>query len=73
MSENVSPMSSAAEAKDWKRYYKLKDVRFAVSKAVGVWAADSCPSCNSRGGCCNHYNHHLGDCCLHCGNDERKL
>lgn len=23
--------------------------------------------------CCRRHHHHVGDCCTHCGNDERKL
>lgn len=37
----------------------------------------SCGSCGQLvvqwATCCKSVGHHVGDCCTHCGNDERKL
>lgn len=51
---------------------------FQERKQNGSWPADQCPECQRRGygrigsaAYCVSYAHHVGDCCLHCGNEER--
>lgn len=34
------------------------------------WPRDTCNKCNRRQACCCDYNHHVGDVCVHCGNNE---
>lgn len=53
------------------RIYGAKDTEFAANKARGVWPCETCDKCKRLGGCCLSYGHHVGDCCTHCGNDER--
>ena len=55
-----------------------EDTLFHWREKTGQWPAFQCPKCQRRGferigsaACCKSYNHHLGECCLHCGNDER--
>lgn len=57
-----------------RKRFKEKDREFAELKSSGDWASKAChqPACKA-GGCCLRYSHHVGDCCLHCGNDEREL
>lgn len=47
--------------------------RYAELVASGEWPQDKCEMCRRGGGCCKRAHHHLYDCCLHCGNDERNL
>lgn len=51
--------------------WAAKDREFAALRVSGEWPSKTCPTCQSRGFCCVSYNHHIGDNCLHCGNDER--
>lgn len=51
--------------------YRRKDLLFAQRKLAKSWPVDSCTACGRRGGCCQAHHHHVGDCCTHCGNDER--
>lgn len=53
------------------KYYAEKDRLFAQRKASGEWPALTCESCQRGRGCCQRHHHHVGDCCTHCGNDER--
>lgn len=52
--------------------FAQKDALFAERLAAGVWPADDCKGCKG-GACCQRHHHHIGDCCTHCGNDEREL
>jgi hypothetical protein len=52
------------------RRWKLHDQIFEHHKAAGIWPAESCDKC--RGACCQRDYHHIGTCCTHCGNDERR-
>ena len=54
-------------ADDWA----AKDQLFDQRQQSGQWPSDTCESCQARGGCCQYAYHHRGDCCVHCGNDER--
>lgn len=49
--------------------FKYKDQLFEETKQTGAWPAKTCVKC--KNGCCMRTWHHVGDCCLHCGNDER--
>ena len=58
--------------------HQEKDRLFQERKKSGAWPAKRCPECQGRGyervgsaACCVSYAHHVGDCCTHCGNDER--
>lgn len=53
--------------------YIDKDLLFAQRKLAEAWPVHSCTACGRRGGCCQSHHHHVGDCCTHCGNDERRL
>lgn len=50
----------------------LKDAEFARLLRSGEFPCKSCADCY-RGACCKRYWHHIGDCCTHCGNDERTI
>lgn len=50
-------------------YYKTKDMIWAARSAKKNWPAASCTACEH--GCCQRTWHHVGDCCIHCGMDER--
>jgi hypothetical protein len=53
---------------DWAE----KDRIFEERRRSGRWPGQTCANCERRGGaCCNRDWHHSGDCCLHCGMDER--
>lgn len=52
-----------------KAYYAEQDAIYAAQVKLNQWPQDRC-GCASRG-CCQRFNHHHGECCLHCGNDER--
>ena len=54
-----------------KAYYDEKDTIFRAQVQLDQWPSDRCETCQKRPGCCERYSHHVGDCCLHCGNDER--
>ena len=60
-----------AEAREKAELYAKKDRVFELQKASGRFPAETCPKCEHS--CCERAWHHVGDCCLHCGNDERKL
>ena len=58
--------------------HEEKDRLFQERMQTGSWPAAHCPECLRRGyerigsaACCASYAHHVGDCCVHCGNDER--
>lgn len=68
-----SEMEAAAENKDWGQYYSLKDLIFEAQTESGDWPFQNCDKCGRVKACCQRHGHHLGDCCTHCGNDERKL
>ena len=53
-------------------YWIAKDKLFEIRKANGKFPSDTCEGCRSSI-CCNRHWHHVGDCCIHCGNDERTL
>ena len=54
--------------------FAAKDQRYAERKTTGKWPARICKVCQHKpGGCCQRNYHHVGDCCTHCGNDERRL
>lgn len=55
-----------------RKHFAEKDRQFEALKATGEWPYKTCEACHGRAGCCHHIWHHRGDCCLHCGNDERK-
>lgn len=57
----------------WRAYYAAKDAEFERLKEQGEFPSCSCESCSRRGGCCKYWGHHIGDVCLHCGNDERHI
>lgn len=50
--------------------FEHKDQVFAELQKTGEWPSRTCPKC--KHGCCKRTWHHIGECCLHCGNDERK-
>ena len=53
-------------------YFAEKDATFSAQVKSGDWPQDTCKICKRRhGGCCQSHHHHVGDCCNHCGNDER--
>lgn len=61
-----------------KTLWEREDLLFQWRKATGNWSAHRCPQCQRRGyenigssACCKSHFHHVGECCLHCGNDER--
>ncbi len=61
-----------------KTLWEREDLLFQWRKATGNWSAHRCPQCQRRGyenigspACCKSHCHHVGECCLHCGNDER--
>jgi hypothetical protein len=53
-------------------YWHAKDKLFEIRKASGKFPSDSCELCRQHPLCCK-YGHHVGDCCIHCGNDKRNL
>ena len=55
-----------------KKHFFEKDTIFARRAELCRWPMANCNACEKRGGCGVSYNHHVGDCCLHCGNDERE-
>lgn len=59
------------ERDEERERFAKKDRIFELTKASGKFPAAACHECVS--GCCKRAWHHVGDCCLHCGNDERKL
>lgn len=69
---------SAAEK---RAFFEAKDRVFAQRQRDAAWPAQTCADCRRRGyqgpagtsACCTSFGHHLGDCCVHCGNDEREL
>lgn len=44
---------------------------FRAQVRSGDWPQDTCEACQRTKRCCRSYSHHHGDCCTHCGNDER--
>ena len=50
-----------------------KDAQYTEIKKSGEWPCKSCRKCVAQGACCSRDWHHIGDCCLHCGNDEREV
>jgi hypothetical protein len=66
-----APLPESAE--ETSARFREKDRRYAATmRAGGVFPDASCKACDSRSGrCCQHHWHHIGDCCLHCGMDER--
>lgn len=56
----------------WRRFHAARDVAFDTIAASEQWPSGECEYCSRRGVCCRSHNHHVGDCCLHCGNDERR-
>lgn len=68
----TNAMNAADAAK--ARFFAEKDRQFRELQRSGEWPSKTCPECQARhGGCCKSYNHHIGDNCLHCGNDERHI
>jgi hypothetical protein len=65
----VSSSGNVSNADMERERWAKKDRVFNMQKATGHFPAESCPKCVS--GCCHRDWHHVGDCCLHCGNDER--
>jgi hypothetical protein len=54
------------------KFYAEKDRLYWAREQLGLWPSDTCKACARRGGgCCQSHHHHVGDCCTHCGNDER--
>jgi len=69
----MSNFSSDHLTEEDRERFRRKDRLFAERRKAGAWPADECKSCISSGGCCVRYGHHMGDCCVHCGNDERNM
>lgn len=67
----VSVSGNVSNAELERERWAKKDRDFEATKATGAFPAVKCPQCKS--GCCKRTWHHVGDCCLHCGNDERSL
>jgi len=55
-----------------REIFAEKDRLFAERQASGEWPIKTCEDCKS-GACCMRTWHHVGDCCVHCGLDERNL
>lgn len=70
---NLHAISRTSKNQRDPNYYRVKDRLFDLTKQTGRWPALLCRKCQTRGGCCKYAYHHVGDCCIHCGNDERKL
>jgi hypothetical protein len=65
--------SPAYKAEQTRKASAEKDAQWRKQIETGEWPSDACEACANRGGCCQSYGHHLGDNCLHCGNDERNI
>lgn len=52
--------------------WREKDAAYARYKAKGEWPCWNCVKCKQERACCQRDWHHRGDCCTHCGNDERE-
>jgi hypothetical protein len=71
-----------ARLSKWPMFECRACVRYACIKC-SYWTPETltpavkCPQCASALQqtlvCCKRVGHHVGDCCTHCGNDERKL
>lgn len=48
-----------------------RDATYAAQLAANSWPSDTCKFCKRAKACCARCSHHVGDMCLHCGNDER--
>lgn len=68
--EAFDAMIAAADRKEWDVYYAMKDKVFAFRKERNGFG---CEKCKEKLYCCDKDYHHLYDCCLHCGNDERYI
>ena len=53
--------------------WRNEDRLMRERKASGKWPAFECDSCRRVLSCCQRHHHHVGECCTHCGNDERHL
>lgn len=57
--------------------FKAKNDEYARIARTGRWPIFDCADCRHRSSqvpvCCKRDWHHVGDCCTHCGNDERSL
>lgn len=56
---------------DWNKFHADRAKEFANRKKARKWPASECERCDRTFGCCISFTHHVGDFCLHCGNDER--
>ena len=73
----VSSSGNVSNAEMDRERFAEKDRAFTAQKASGTFPAVTCKECRGEDlkrevyGCCQRDWHHVGDCCLHCGNDER--
>lgn len=65
----VAQLDELLARRNFAAYYKTKDMIWAARAAKKNWPAASCALCDH--GCCQRTWHHTGDCCIHCGMDER--
>lgn len=54
-----------------REHYAQKDRLFLAREQLDTWPSRTCEACKRVHGCCQSHHHHVGDCCTHCGNDER--
>lgn len=72
------PISAKDRNKADDRAYQADRLRqFHANLQSGVWPMDTCDKCSRHpavgcAGCCKSFAHHVGDFCIHCGNDERR-
>ena len=63
--------TEAANQAAHRAHFAKKDAEYARRLRDNDWPSDTCDACKRKQGCCESFTHHNGDCCNHCGNDER--
>lgn len=66
----IHSMDAAYRRQDYATYYTTKDMIWAARNQNKSWPGAWC-WCADQRTCCQHLWHHAGDCCIHCGMDNR--